>query len=241
MLACCKLSTQSIGTCTSRIYFGYFPQKANFAHKWPQQNFAEFAGFLTEEMGWWTPPALASPLKLFLKTNHPQILYPILGCPRKLVKGEDQWIITPINLSHFIGRWNNPLIRSQTLPGTHPNFDHRWPMPIFPRDWIWGKPGRLFFCMILCMWLCLGLESEDVFGKKRVGKPATITLLTFRWLAGGGNLQLTWHTFWHFGGCSFGPRNSALIWQPKRFGLWNLVILSDLLALHITIVLLCTS
>ena len=162
MLACCKLSTQSIGTCTSRIYFGYFPQKANFAHKWPQQNFAEFAGFLTEEMGWWTPPALASPLKLFLKTNHPQTLYPILGCPRKLVKRWGSVGYNP-NISHFIGRWNNPLIRSQTsVPGQVQTLITGDLCLFSPRGLDLGKPVRLFFVWH-CACGCVSVLNPKMF------------------------------------------------------------------------------
>ena len=84
------------------------------------------------------------------------------------------------------------------------------------------------------MWLCLGLESEDVFGK--VGGLETCNDNPFDISVVGRleTLQLTWHTFWHFGGWFLGPETARNL-ATKRFGLWNVVILSDFLALHIAL------
>ena len=52
--------------------FRIFPTKSQLCPQVTAAELAEFAGFLTEETGWWTPPALASPLKLKKKkqTTH---------------------------------------------------------------------------------------------------------------------------------------------------------------------------
>ena len=63
-------------------------------------------------------------------------------------------------------------------------------MPIFPRDWIGGETWEAIFCMTLCMWLCLGLESEDVL-EEAGGETCNDNPFDISVVGGWGNLQLT--------------------------------------------------